>query len=92
MKAPYYAVLLALVLGVGCGKKEVEKRAKKEAEGGFKRTKDLAEKGDAKAQYNLGLMYAFGEGVLEDHVTAYAWLNLAPANGNPTAKTSSPRE
>ena len=87
MKATFI-VLLALVVFVGCGKKEVEK----EMEDGFKETKDLAEKGDAKAQYNLGLMYAFGEGVLEDHVTAYAWLNLAPANGNPTAKTSSPRE
>ena len=86
MKA-IFIVLLALVVAVGCGKEE-----EKGVEGGFKETKDLAEKGDANAQYNLGLMYAFGEGVLEDHVTAYAWLNLAPANGNPTAKTSSPRE
>jgi len=86
MKA-IFIVLLALVVAVGCGKKE-----EKGVEDGFKETKDLTEKGDANAQYNLGLMYAFGEGVLEDHVTAYAWLNLAPANGNPTAKTSSPRE
>ena len=36
-----------------------------------------AERGDANAQYNLGLMYAKGEGVPEDDVQAYAWFNLA---------------
>ena len=40
-----------------------------------------AEQGDASAQYNLGVMYANGEGVPEDYVKAYAWINLAAAQG-----------
>ena len=32
-------------------------------------------------QYNLGWMYANGEGVLQDNVTAHMWFNIAGANG-----------
>ena len=46
-----------------------------------------AEQGDAEAQYNLGLMYDKGEGVLEDSVTAYAWCNIAAVNGHELAKS-----
>ena len=48
----------------------------------------LAEAGNAVAQYNLGQMYANGEGVPEDYVQAYAWHNLAAAQGNKGASTS----
>ena len=44
-----------------------------------------AEQGNARAQFNFGLMYANGEGVPEDDVTAYAWLNVAAAQGNAKA-------
>ena len=40
-----------------------------------------AEQGNALAQSNLGVMYANGEGVPEDYVLAYAWMNLAGAQG-----------
>ena len=40
-----------------------------------------AEAGDANAQYNLGVMYAKGEGVPEDYVRAYACYNIAAAQG-----------
>ena len=40
-----------------------------------------ADQGDAKAQYNLGVMYALGEGVPEDNLLAYMWANIAGANG-----------
>ena len=43
-----------------------------------------AEQGDAGAQYNLGVMYANGEGV--DSVLAHMWLNIAGANGNEGAR------
>jgi len=46
----------------------------------------LAEKGDAGAQNELGAVYNFGNGVLEDDVTAYAWYNIAAANGIVDAK------
>ena len=36
-----------------------------------------AVRGDAFAQLQLGHMYATGQGVAQDLVTAYAWLNLA---------------
>ena len=44
-----------------------------------------AEQGNAIAQHNLGLMYANGTGVPQDDVLAYAWLNLATAQGNELA-------
>jgi TPR repeat protein len=40
-----------------------------------------AEQGVASAQRNLGLMYYNGQGVLKDDVNAYAWFNVASANG-----------
>lgn len=40
-----------------------------------------AEKGNAIAQYNLGLAYAEGRGIAADPVEAYVWLSLAMENG-----------
>ena len=45
-----------------------------------------AEQGYASAQYNLGFMYAAGEGVLKDSVLAHMWSNIAGANGNANAR------
>ena len=44
--------------------------------------KPLAEQGDADAQYNLGVMYANGEGVIEDDKEAVKWYRLAAEQGN----------
>ena len=41
----------------------------------------LRNKGHAKAQYNLGLMYAKGKGVLQDYVRAHMWYNIAAMSG-----------
>ena len=41
----------------------------------------LAEQGHAQAQYNLGVMYANGQGVAQDKVQAHMWLNLADRQG-----------
>lgn len=40
-----------------------------------------AKKGYARAQYQLGWMYAYGRGVARDDPTAAAWFRLAAANG-----------
>ena len=40
-----------------------------------------AERGDAKAQFNVGLMYDNGQGVTQDYVQAHMWFNLAGAQG-----------
>ncbi|HEY5330085.1 MAG TPA: SEL1-like repeat protein [Acidobacteriaceae bacterium] len=38
-----------------------------------------AEQNDAKAQYNLGLLYRDGQGMPQDWAEAYFWLDLAAA-------------
>ena len=47
--------------------------------------KPLAEQGVAFAQYNLGVMYAKGQGVIQDYVRAHMWWNLAASSGNKNA-------
>ena len=42
---------------------------------------ELAEQGDEAAQYNLGVMYAKGQGVPQDNVYAHMWFNLAAVDG-----------
>ena len=44
-----------------------------------------AEQGYALAQYNLGGMYAKGQGVTQNYVKAHMWSNLAAAQGDETA-------
>jgi len=41
----------------------------------------LAEQGDAKAQYTLGVFYDNGLGVPQDRVTSYMWFDLSAAQG-----------
>lgn len=46
----------------------------------------LAEKGDARAQYNLGLLYASGLGVAHDYQAALKWHRLAAKQGHAGAQ------
>ena len=50
-----------------------------------------AEQGYTSAQNNLGVMYDEGTGVPEDDVEAYAWFNIAAAQGNELAKENKER-
>ena len=68
MKQFLCALGLAAVLG-GCGKSELDKLT------------EWAERGDAKAQYNLGVMYANGNGVTEDDEEAVKWYRKAAEQG-----------
>lgn len=43
--------------------------------------RQAAEQGLAEAQYQLGYMYANGEGVPQNYPTAHIWSNVAAANG-----------
>ena len=45
-----------------------------------------AEQGYAGAQYNLGIMYGTGRGVLQDKVLAHMWFNIAGVNGDEGAR------
>jgi len=44
---------------------------------------DLAPKGDKFAQYTIGYMYLWGQGVERDQARALAWYRLAAERGNP---------
>ena len=48
--------------------------------------KPLAEKGEAIAQYNLGVIYDLGRGVRENDKEAVKWFRLAAAQGLPKAQ------
>ena len=41
-----------------------------------------AQQGHARAQTDLGAMYAGGAGVIQDWIQAYAWFDVAAASGN----------
>ncbi|MDA9260602.1 hypothetical protein N9P58_01920 [Puniceicoccaceae bacterium] len=45
-----------------------------------------AEQGHAAAQFNLGEMYANGDGITKDAVIAYMWFNLAASQDYEDAK------
>ena len=47
----------------------------------------LAEQADARAQYNLGLMYWYGDGVPSDNSEAIKWFRRAAEQGLPQHKT-----
>ena len=51
-------------------------------------TRKKAEKGDADAQYNLGVMYQIGEGVPKDSAEAVKWYRLAADQGLARAQTN----
>lgn len=46
----------------------------------------LAEQGDASAQYKLGFMYRYGEGVPKDYAEARKWYLKAAEQGNAWAR------
>ncbi|MFU2077518.1 tetratricopeptide repeat protein [Avibacterium endocarditidis] len=48
--------------------------------------KPLAERGHAKAQYNLGVMYKNGQGVKQDDFQAVKWYQKAAEQGNAQAQ------
>ena len=52
----------------------------------FKNWKRAAEQGDAKAQFNLGLMYFTGAGVVQDYKQAIKWYTKAAEQGNAQAQ------
>ena len=54
----------------------------------FKEIQPLADQGDAIAQYNLGVMYDYGKGVLKDYQQAAKWYRKAADQGNALAQFS----
>jgi len=54
----------------------------------FKELKAAAEQGDAEAQMMLGILYAEGEGTLQNYVEAHKWFNLSAAHGHAQARNA----
>ena len=54
----------------------------------FSELKARAEKGDAKAQYNLGLMYEKGQRVTQDYAQAIKWYRKAAGQGYAQAQNN----
>jgi TPR repeat protein len=50
-----------------------------------------AEQGEAKAQFNVGIMYAHGQGVPRDDVQALKWLDLASSHSGASEKATRER-
>ena len=48
----------------------------------------LAERGNAKAQFNLGVMYRIGEGVPQDDAEAARWYSKAAEQGDANAQNN----
>ena len=48
----------------------------------------LAEQGSASAQFNLGMMYAKGQGVQQDYQAALKWYRRAAEQGNASAQSN----
>src|SRR5438046_987324 len=48
----------------------------------------LAEQGNVTAQFDLGVMYANGHGVVQDHVEALSWYRLAADQRDPDAQNN----
>ncbi len=51
----------------------------------FIRLKPEAAKGQPDAQYAIGYMYYYGQGVVEDRKKAWYWINMAAQAGQPDA-------
>lgn len=52
----------------------------------FIRLRPAAEKGAPEAQYAVGYMYYYGQGVIENRQKAWYWITAAAKNGNVDAQ------
>ncbi|MGO9021708.1 MAG: tetratricopeptide repeat protein [Syntrophobacteraceae bacterium] len=52
----------------------------------YSEMRPLAERGEAPAQFYLGVMYENGQGVPKDYVQAHKWFELAAAQGDSEAR------
>jgi len=62
-----------------------EAAMKKDYENAYRIYAKLANKGDARAEYNIGMMYMKGLGVERSKMDAYKWLRRASKHGNEEA-------
>jgi TPR repeat protein len=54
----------------------------------MRRWMNLANANNGSAQYNIGLMHFYGQGVRKDPVEAYKWFSIAASNGIQKGQTA----
>ncbi len=91
--ADFLMAIVTAVILVGCGESTnsppvMHEAVKLSPEQELAALTNKAEAGDAEAQYNLGWMYANGEGVPKDAAKAVEWWQKAAAQGNAIAQYS----
>ena len=78
-------LLITLLLGTSAVAADFQKGFDAAKRGDFatalREWEPLAEQGDARAQFNLGWMYAEGKGVTKDYEDAVEWFRLAAEQG-----------
>ncbi len=81
MKRILAGVVLAVMLTGGAAAGPIEDGLAAHERGDYawalRLFRPLGEQGNASAQYNLGVMYALGQGVPRDNVQAYMWFDLS---------------
>ena len=77
--------ILLVLLGTQISAQEIDKGYKAYNDGDYatalKEWKPLAEQGYAFAQYNLGILYEYGNGVPKDYAEAVKWYRLSSEQG-----------
>ena len=78
---------LGLTAPAGAGQKEgVAAYIRGDYATALREWRPLAKQGYAQAQYNLGIMYRYGEGVPQDDAKALQWWRKAAEQGNANAQ------
>ena len=82
------AVVVVLVAAPACtnSKTGVDAYEKGDYATALKEFRPLAERGDARAQFRLGVMYTMGQGVPQDDKEAARWYRLAATQGYAAAQ------
>ncbi|MGL5225819.1 MAG: tetratricopeptide repeat protein [Aeromonas sp.] len=83
---PIKPLLLALAIGALLGCKPSTQVHTDWSQAPLTEVQHAAEQGNAAAQFNLGVMYAEGQGVAQDYQQAVAWYQKAAAQGNASAQ------
>lgn len=84
--AVFCFLLIALSAGVCRAAWNTQDRPKSPQAQLLQELRARAEYGDAGAQFNLGLVYAKGDGVRQDDVKAARWFRKAAVQGTPDAQ------
>jgi TPR repeat protein len=85
-------LLLTLLVGTPAFSADLQKGLEAHSKGDYatvlREWTPLAKQGNVRAQFNLGVMYAKGDGVPQDDKTAVKWFRLAAEQGNADAQVN----